>query len=320
MPPAEPRNREGRASRRMEASVTMTAPPDFIHELRLAYRFAKVAEDTRNRLMQGVVSFLRVHASGWHPDADKATRLRAAAACLRVVKRSLIEARPREEGGKIRCPLPDILVGVPAYEKGDELYLEAPLIRDMAAPWWRFEIERRGYRIAAERKAESLPGFERMPARGKGFGVWGLVAIVGEAGDLGAYSGCRKLFKRLGLAPNESYPQGEKRTGRKIPRAARGRVMGVIADPLLRKQWRGARKDDGGSLARYESQDAHDPAVIPGEALGPFGAVYGEVKAHALASGKSKGHADKIARRAMVKALLHDVHRAWHGLPLDYDA
>lgn len=78
--------------------------------------------------------------------------------------------------------------------------------------------------------------------------------------------------------------------------------MGIIADALLRAQWRGEK--DG----------------VPAHSIGPFGAVYGEAKARQLAAGKSKGRAEKLARRAMIKALIHDVHAAWHGKALAYAA
>lgn len=96
--------------------------------------------------------------------------------------------------------------------------------------------------------------------------------------------------------------------------------MGIIADPLFRAQWRGAREGDDGSQRGNESQVDFDPVAtsIPAHAIGPFGAVYGEAKVRQLAAGKTKGHAEKLARRTMVKALLHDVHRAWHGVELDY--
>jgi len=108
------------------------------------------------------------------------------------------------------------------------------------------------------------------------------------------------MYKRLGLAPDECYPRGEKSTGRKIPRATRGRIIGCLADPLLRAQWR-SEKDD-----------------VAAHPIGPYGAVYGTTKARQLATGKTPGHSHAIARRAMIKALIHDVHRAWFGLPLHY--
>lgn len=134
----------------------------------------------------------------------------------------------------------------------------------------------------------------------QGFSSWGLSALVGEAGDLGNYPNPAKLHKRLGLAPDDAYPTGEKRKGRMIPRACRGRIFGMIADPLFKHQWRGEK--DG---------------VAP-HAIGPYGVVYAAAKAKGLASGKTKKHADVLARRIMLKALVLDAWCAWHGRPLRY--
>ena len=308
----------GRAKRSMKATVHLTAPtPDLIGQIRIAYRMAKSTEDTRNRLFAGVTAFVRTYASGWTPTDDAAERKRTAKAARRVVKQVLRRDRPLVDG-KPAAPYPEVL------DKDDPMPGDAELletVRSMveaiAGPWWRFEIERHGHRKRAEELIETLPGWQRIK-HVSGFSSWGLVALIGEAGDLSDYSGCRQLFKQLGLAPDDCYPTGDRRTGRKIPRATRGRIIGIICDPLLRQQWRGERADDGGCLTAGESLAASDPTVVPAHAIGPFGAVYGEAKARHLAAGKSKGHAEKLARRSMVKALIHDVHLAWHDRPLDY--
>lgn len=286
--------------------LQVTAPPDLIDTIRLEYRRAKTTEDTRNRLMAGVVSFIRVNISGWHPGATPAERKRTAASAMRVVKRALIDARPSDAKGQPVCSLPGVLTGLAEPQPGDKEIRDTAegLIAGMCPVWWLFELTHAtAHRRTIDRLAE-LPAFPHLSdlvQSTPGFSPWGLVAIIGEAGDLGHYSGVRKLYKRLGLAPDDCYPRGEKKTGRKIPRAARGRIMGIIADPLLRAQWRGPKEDEAA-----------------GHPIGAYGAVYGEAKARQLAADKTKSHADKLARRAMVKALLHDVHRAWHGLPPDY--
>jgi hypothetical protein len=174
-----------------------------------------------------------------------------------------------------------------------------PMVLGMEPARQTFEQERKIRQKAVRLAVQDLHGWQPFSTV-KGFSPWGLGTIIGEAGDIGNYPGCRHLFKRLGLAPDDCYSRGEKSTGRMIPRSTRGRIMGIIADPLLRAQWRGETDDES----------AHP--------IGPYGKVYGDTKARRLAEEKSKGHADKLARRTMVKALLHDVHRAWHGLPLDY--
>lgn len=278
MPPRE--RSEERAAASTQAHKTLTAPPETIDAIRLNYRFAKVAEQSRIRIDLGLYAYARVFFSGWHPGADEARRKKAAAQAKRVVD----QIRDGKEPSEAEAPLYRAMFS---------------MVSASAASWDAFEGLRAEHRKAAEKLAVSLPGWKRIE-HVKGFGLWGLVAIIGEAGDPGNYSGCRKLFKRLGLAPDECYPTGERSGGRMVPRTARGRIMGIIADPLLRAQWRGAKDDE------------------PGYPIGPFGSVYAEAKARHLSAGKSKGHADKAARRAMAKALLHDVHAAWHDRPLLY--
>lgn len=246
-----------------------------ISEIRECYYLAKTAEQTRIRIDQGLYAYARVFLSGWTPDASEAERKKCAARAKRVVDAIRKGKEPAE---------------------GDEVIHMAMfgMVTQSQKSWEAFdeqcEIQQKKARLIAS-ELPAWPDLEEI----RGFSAWGLAAIIGEAGDLSKYPGCRALYKRLGFAPDECYPRGEMRTGRKIPRMARGRIMGIIAEPLLRQQWRGEREG------------------VPGHPIGPYGAVYADAKARHLASGKTKGHADKIARRAMVKGLLHDVHAAWHG-------
>jgi hypothetical protein len=324
---------EARANGAPQATPGPTALSDTIDPIRIAYRRAKAAEDTRNRLGAGTIAYVRTYVSGWNPNADKAERKKRAAGATRVVKHVLRHARPIDNKGRGLMPFPDVLDKV-ELEESDEAILTTAgeLIRDIAGPWWRFEAERQRWRHKAEMLARSLPGWSNI-SHVSGFSVWGFVAIIGEFGDLTdlavpeserepgrRYGGVRRIYKRFGLAPDACYPAGARRTGLKIPRATRGRIMGVIAEPLLRQQWRGEKKDDSGSQQTNDSHEHLDPAVVPAHAIGPYGQVYGEAKARHLADGWEKLHADKAARRAMVKALIHDVHKAWHGLELTYAA
>lgn len=212
---------------------------DDISAVRLAYRQAKIAEQSRSAIEQQMKAYRRSY-------------------------------------------------GEDAAETLDAMEVEmAPVVA------W-FDARRKEHRKVAEKIVTPMDEWQRI-VHVRGFGIWGMVALIGEAGDICDYSGCRKLYKRLGLAPDDAYPTGEKKKGRKIPRFTRGRIMGIIADPLLRAQWRGEKEG------------------VPAHPIGPYGAVYGITKARRLAEDKTKGHAERLARRTMVKALLHDVHAAWHG-------
>jgi hypothetical protein len=318
--------RAGRAGGRMQATDILSAPPvssEVIDSIRHKYRLAKTAEDTRNRLGSGIIAYVRTYASGWDPTATQAERKETAASAKRVVKHVLRSARSESW-----TRYPDVLAKADLTTDDQQmLQAVAPMILDVAGPWWLFEEQRDLNRHEAERLANALPAWRNLDHI-KGFTIWGLVALIGEFGDLTdnfvpeaerkegqRYSGVRRLYKRLGLAPDDCYPSGEKRTGRKIPRNTRGRIMGIIADTLLRHQWAGERGPDGEKLSESEKGG---PKNKPAHPTGPYGLVYAEAKARQLMSGKSLGHADKLARRAMVKALIHDVYLGWHGRPLLY--
>lgn len=273
-------DRSERANERMQASGGSTARSDLIDSIRLNYRAAKAAERARIVIDQQLLSFCRVYLTAWTPKGEEADRKKASAQAMRVIE-TVRDGDAPSDDDKALCEVVEVMVKATTPARV------------------QFEATRKAHRRAVERAVETLDGWKRIE-HVRGFSSWGLGALIGEAGDLDAYTGCRKVYKRLGLAPDECYPRGEKNTGRMIPRMARGRIMGIIADALLRAQWRGETDE------------------TPAHAIGPFGIVYGETKARRLQEGKTKGHADKLARRAMTKALIHDAWRAWHGLPLDY--
>lgn len=263
-----------------EAAVN-TVDPDIITGIRLSYRMSKQAERSRIQLDQQLAAFARVYLTDWSPDGAPLDRSKALAQVTRVLKAARSDSDPTDADRELY----DVML---------------PMVQAAEPTRLGFEAERKSRRKIAEKLAATIPAWERL-RHIRGLSAWGLVVLVGEAGDIGHYSGCRKLYKRLGLAPDSSYPKGGKSAGRAIPRNTRGRVMGVIADALLRAQWRGAKGDE------------------PAHAIGPYGAVYGDAKQRALVKFEGhKGHSEKFARRVMIKALIHDVHRAWHNLPLDY--
>lgn len=244
------------------------------------YRAAKSSEAARIAIDQKLIALVRVYGTDWSADQDEKQRKEAATQARRVVETVRADTFPDPR---------DVLL----------CKAMADIVNSMHPAWAAFENARKQHRKDAEKLAKKMPAWAVI-GEVRGFSAWGLVTLIGEAGNLSNYSGCRKLYKRLGLAPDECYPKGERSTGRMIPRSTRGRIMGIIADALLRAQWRGEKED------------------VPAHAIGPYGEVYRSVKQRHLAAGKPKGHADKLARRAMTKALIHDVHRAWHGQPLDY--
>lgn len=125
----------------------------------------------------------------------------------------------------------------------------------------------------------------------------GLAVILGEAGNPSEYPNIQKFWKYLGWAPEEKYPKGEKREGRKVPRRRKGEVYGVIVPCLIQAQTRIVRDKNGKDTGRRIAR-------------GPEGELYLERKAMYLArfieEGRKnpKADAEKLALRVMLKAFL----------------
>lgn len=147
------------------------------------------------------------------------------------------------------------------------------------------------HRLAVEKQmrklAKELPAYE-FAKEIRGFGDLALAIIVGEAGDLANYPTVSKLWKRLGWAPKEEYPQGEKSKGYKVPRRVKGELYGVVIEPLM-------KLNDGKYKALYDHRKAEYFARYTAE------------------GGKSpKLHAHRIAMRVMLKELLKDLWAEWN--------
>ncbi len=165
------------------------------------------------------------------------------------------------------------------------------------------------------RLARQFPAWQSWGKDVRGFGELGFSVIVAEAGDIGGYATVSRLWKRLGLAVINGERQ-QKKSDAELAAAhgynphRRAEMYAVIADPLFRKQWRGADEE--------ASREAGP--------IGPYGEVYLREKTKAMVrvaataelAGKEKWtalRADRHARRLMTKALLRDLWRVWHGLP-----
>lgn len=159
--------------------------------------------------------------------------------------------------------------------------------------------------------AASIKGF----ARGLGLAV-----IVAEAGDIGSYKSRSALWKRMGLAVIDGERQGKRTNVEEAARHGynphrRAEMYAVVAEPLLKHQWRGLDEETG--------EVAH--------AIGPYGERYGTKKAEYTVrveatkelpySDKAKWtpkRANEAAKRYMTKCLLRDLFGAWkaaHRLP-----
>ena len=140
----------------------------------------------------------------------------------------------------------------------------------------------------------------------KGFGEMTLLVMIGEAGNLSDYPNVAKVWKRLGFAPAETYPQGEKSKGRKIPKSRKGTIWGMLIPQILKQQVATIRDDNGKDTGVREPR-------------GPYGAFYLEHKAAYLARFTADGtkapkvRAHEYAARRVIKRVLKELWKAWNG-------
>jgi hypothetical protein len=129
-----------------------------------------------------------------------------------------------------------------------------------------------------------------------GFGWVGLLQIIGEAGDLGAYSNPAKLWKRMGLGLISTGERQRKFTD--VAKALeagyspkRRSLMYVIGDSMIKTQ--------GPYRELYLTRKAYEQAKLPdGTAM-----VW-----------------HRRAQRYMEKRLLRNLWRAWRGMPAGINA
>lgn len=209
----------------------------------------------------------------WHR-AEKSLTLQAKSLCRRLVGGDKTEAERLFKAalGKGEHQLADVALGA-----------IFPLTNaKMAVEKDRKVVEKRLALLAAQ-----------LPAAGwvdtvRGFGIASLAAIIGETGDLDAYSNPAKVWKRMGLAV---MPDGTRQR----------RVTG--ADAVEHGYSPGRRSiawNVGANLLK---------------AGGPYKALYDARKTLELARVESKGHAHARAQRYMEKRLLRDLWAAWKLSP-----
>lgn len=205
----------------------------------------------------------------WHR-AEKSLTLQAKALCRRLVAgdRKAADALYAAALGKGEHPLAEIALAAifPLTEARNGVEHHRKLVEKRLA-----------------KLAEELPVAPWVKSV-RGFGLPSLAAIVGEAGDLSAYSNPAKLWKRLGLAV--------------MPDGTRQRRIGGV-DAL----------DHGYSPARRSVVWNLGACLI--KAGGPLKEVYGARKAYEAERVATKAHAHNRAQRYIEKRLLRDLWSAW---------
>lgn len=201
---------------------------------------------------------------------------------------------PEKERERIRKDADDLVKairagGPPPAGMEDAAEALRPYVQDTAVGVAPFDLRRKEIEKEMCKLVRGLPGYEFAQSV-RGFGALALAVVVGEAGDLSNYPTVEKLWKRLGWAPREEYPKGEKSEGRKVPRRVKGELYGMIVVPLMQGNGDGKYKrlyDERKPLylARFEAEGGKSPKL----------------------------HAHRLAMRVMLKELLKDLWVAWDG-------
>lgn len=206
----------------------------------------------------------------WHR-AEKSLTLQAKALCRR-----LAEGGDKKEAEAIYNA---------ALGKGGHAMAEIALAAFFPLTEARDSVER--HRKLVEKRlvklAKELPVAPWVEAT-RGVGLLSLAAIVGEAGDLSAYSNPAKLWKRMGLAV---MPGGDRQR----------RVAGVEA------------LDHGYSPARRSVMWNLGACIV--KAGGPLKEVYDARKVYEAERVATKAHAHNRAQRYVEKRFLRDLWSSW---------
>lgn len=180
-------------------------------------------------------------------------------------------------------------------------------------------LERRATK-EMERLAGQLPVWESFGEGVRGFGARSLAVIVGEAGDLSAYSTHSKLWKRMGLAVMDGVRQGG--LGKSAGKEAwiehgynplRRSKMFVIGDALIKSN------GDGPYRSAYLARKQYER--VRAEGMGLIVAPSAKIPAKRKDEFISEGRIHLRAQRYMEKRLLKHLWQAWRRatLPLqDY--
>lgn len=232
----------------------------------------------------------------WHQQ-EKSLTLSAKAMCRRLVAKGEEKAELKDADalyaamlGKGAHPLSEVAFGAtfPIIEARDCIERH------------RKAVEKRLAKLAASLPIAEFIKTDQM----RGVGIGSLAAVIGEAGDLGAYANPAKLWKRMGLAV---MPDGRQR---RIAGAAallhgysprRRSVMWNIGDCIVKA---------GGPLRQlYDERKAveHAKATAEGLTVAPAAKI---PKASADLF-RSEGHVHNRAKRYVEKRVLLLLWRAW---------
>lgn len=204
----------------------------------------------------------------WHR-AEKSLTLQAKALCRRLVGGDKAEAERVYKAalGKGEHDLGEVAFGAifPLHEAKTVI-----------------EGQRKAVEKRLERLAKELPVWPWVEGV-RGVGPLSLAAIVGEAGDLRAYSGPAKLWKRMGLAVIQGKHQRR-----------------VTGDAALEHGYNAARRSVMWNIGA---------CMI--KAGGVYRGIYDERKAYESERVETKGHAHNRAQRYIEKRFARDLWVAW---------
>lgn len=240
-----------------------------------------------NRQTNAVGALVRIML-GWSKDMPEKDRDKIAARAASIVGKAMAGKEMTGEDGVVANTIgPDLeavkAAIVPMQQRRDEIELQMRhLVRELPIyPW-----------------AKSV----------RGFGEIGLAVTVGECGDLSAYSGPRKMRKRLGLAPFDGKAMSSWKKG------------GLTAEDWIAVGYSPKRRAEifscvGESLSKLQLEGAEKSGTTYGRPLGPYGAAYvARREATALSHPEwTKAHARGDALRIMTQQLMLDLWCQWNG-------
>ena len=288
-----------------------------IGSIRLLHRQRMFAMGQRQRIDLALGAYLR-RALNWSKALPKSERDAIAEHALDLMEAGEAVVRVRNLEGQIKMTGGEKNALRHAMRKAsrvtdDPVYVGlASIIETTVAARAPFDRIEDDATKAMEKLAETLPVWLEFGAGVLGFSSRGLGMIVGEAGDLSAYSSYSKLWKRMGLAVIDGRRQGN--PGEKASKedwiahgynAVRRSRMCVIADTIVKQG------DDYRTL--YLARKAYETAKA--EQAGKQVVPAAMIKKVGDERFMSLGHVDKRASRYMQKRLLRDLWRAWRRAP-----
>lgn len=304
--------------------VAVPAPTQTLNEMcdelvRLQRRrlFAIKRQSNANRSIEAFLA-RTLNYNNEAEEADRKAVFKAAAALRESVEATI---RDKTADALLKGAKSQNIAEQAATQYAEEnVHPDAALVRISAVSRSAWDTVRDASEKQMRDIAKNLPGYS-LVKNTSGLAELGFAIITAEVNAQGSafsdYSNPWKVYKRLGLAVINGEGQRRKAD---VEQAAlhgfsprRRAEIWAVVDSMFRHQWAGD-KDAQGKNPKLSKQ----PVAVPAHATGPYGEVYAKFREHYAsktdATGKawSDAHKHNAARRAMTKALVLDLWKAWN--------